>query len=504
MTDRERSRGPETLDEVLARAEGGRVGRLLRAAGEDITPAPRFARALEERLHRAATAPPAGSDGAAPRRWSPLRAHAAFRAVGAALVALLLLGGGMWASPSARAQFGRVAWLVPGLGLRAADTPGLTAVAPVIAARDGLTLTVLALRSADGRTQVRLQIAGVPFTRPGEASPVGALRLTLRDAAGRDYPASGGAPASQGIVPQGPATPGAPPATLTLGVEQPFAPLDPAVRAVEVRVDAPPPVGTWVVRVPVAPDAAGGLAVAGPGGAGVTIGGITLRVAGVAADEHGLAVQVAAQPGGGARAVRALGEVGHPARRLTLRDERGRELVETPPTFSAPGADAAGILTDDMLFPPLAPGSRATTLTVPTVIVAETGETAPLRIPLAGARSGDVIPLDATLAVGPYPVHVTGAEIVDRAGTRTLLLHLELGGGPPGRRLLGFAGATLDGQTTSPNATEYARPGASVQADAIGVPLPVGIGDTATITLRDPLVAVDGPWQLPIPLPVAP
>lgn len=498
MIDRDRPPGRETLDEALARAEQGRAGRLLRAAAATPTPRPTFARDLEGRLRRGVATPdvaPRGGGGA----W--LRGRAPFRAVGAALVALLLLGGGVWSSPSARAQFGRVAWLVPGLGLRAADTPGLTMTAPVAVARDGLTLTVLALRSAEGRTQVRLQIAGVPFTRPGEASPVGALRLTLRDAAGRDYPTSGGGPTGQGIVPQGPATPGAPRATLTLGVEQPFAPLDPATRAVEVRVDGPPPVGTWIVRVPVAPDAAGTLAVASPGGAVVTIGGVTLRVAGVAADGQGLAVQIAAQPGAGAVAVRALGEVDHAGRRLVLRDERGGALVESPPTFSPPSPGADGTLTDDVLFPTLPAGGTAATLTVPAVTVAEAGETAPLRIPLAGARPGAVIPLDATLAVGPYPVRVTGAEVVERGGARTLLVHLTLGGGPPGRRLLGFAGATLDGRATDPNEGRYARPGASTQVEAIGVPLPAGAGDTVTLTLRDPLVAVDGPWSLPVPLP---
>ncbi len=501
MTSHDQVPDHRALDAALDRAERGRAGRLLRAAGGDTTPTPQFAHALEERLRRTAAAPPTGRAVAAPRRWPLPRAYVATRAVGAALVALLVLGGGLWASPSARAQFGRVVWLVPGLGLREADAPGLTMVAPVAVARDGLTLTVLALRSADGRTQVRLQIAGVPFTPPGAALPVGVLRLTLRDETGRGYPTTGNGPAGQGIVPQGSATPGAPRATFTLGIEQPFAPLDPGTRAVELRVDAPPPVGAWVVRVPVVPDAAGVLAAAGPGGAGVTIGGVTLQVTGVAADGRGLAVQVAAAPGDGAVAVRALGEVLHPARRLALRDDRGGETVESAPAFTPPRPGAGGVLTDDALFPPLPAGVAAATLTIPAVTVAEAGETAPLRIPLAGARPGTVIPLDATLTVGPYPVHVTGAEVVDSGGTRTLLVHLELGGGPPGRRLLGFAGATLDGRATDPNATRYARPGASTQVGAIGVPLPAWAGDTATLTLRDPLVAVDGPWLLPVPLP---
>lgn len=33
------------------------------------------------------------------------------------------------------------------------------------------------------------------------------------------------------------------------------------------------------------------------------------------------------------------------------------------------------------------------------------------------------------------------------------------------------------------------------------MPLPAGAGDTVTLTLRDPLVAVDGPWSLPVPWP---
>lgn len=459
--------------------------------------------AVRARLHPELPAAPA-----APRApWRQLRSgggrRATPRAVGTALLALLLLGGGLWTSPPARAQLGQLAWLVPGLGLRETDAPGLTAIAPTTMERDGLALTVSTLHSTGDRTLVRLQIAGVPLSLPAEQWPVGQVRLTMRDEAGRVYPPGRG-PSGQGIVPQGPATPGVPRTTLTFGIEQAFAPLDPATRAVEVQVAGPPPIGTRVVRVPVIPEAEAGLATARAGGSAATIGDVTVRVTGVAADGQELAVQLAVQPGPATHAVRALDDGFRPGRRLVLRDDRGREVIERTPSFSPPSADAAGVLRDDLLFPQPPTDARSATLLIPSVTVAETGETAPLRVPLAGARPGDQIPLTADLALGPYLVRVTGAEIVEERGERKLLLHLDLGTGPPGRRLLGFEHVTLDGRERSPSGTLHTATGhygGSAQARAIELPLPIGIGSAVTITLRDPLVAVDGPWQLDIPLP---
>jgi hypothetical protein len=134
-------------------------------------------------------------------------------------------------------------------------------------------MTVTHLLSGGGETNVRLEIRGLPA--PVGDAPRG-TRVRLRDPAGREYAAHRG---SQGGGAYRPSESSGP---TSLHADWTFEALDPSVRAVDVLLEAPEPVGSWRVRVPLAPTAE--LTVAGPGGQPVTIGGATVRVAPVVAD----------------------------------------------------------------------------------------------------------------------------------------------------------------------------------------------------------------------------
>ncbi|HEY3078903.1 MAG TPA: hypothetical protein VGM69_03255 [Chloroflexota bacterium] len=269
---------------VLDPAAAG-AARDLHALAAASGPRPGFLEALESRL----LATPVGAP-------VPLRRRIR-RLLLAPLAALLVLAVGLAAasaaSPVVRAQVERLACFVPGLGIRPCDVPGLIARQPTSVARGGTILTVTHLLSAGGETNVRIEITGLP------APPGGAgrdTRVRLRDPGGREYAARTGTHES-GAVREG-ETGG----STTFSADWTFEALDRSVRAADVLLEAPEPVGSWQVRVPLAPTADTGLTAAGEGGQSVTIGGVTLRVTGVAADAERTALEVVGSAAAPARA----------------------------------------------------------------------------------------------------------------------------------------------------------------------------------------------------------
>ena len=126
------------------------------------------------------------------RTLAPLLVATALAGLVAALVAL----------PAVRAQLQRAACYVPSVGIRSCDAPGLVAPGPVSLSRDGATLTITSLYSADRTTHVRLEITGLPELEltgdPAIDVPrltaddtnnrvLQATRISLRDADGREY-----------------------------------------------------------------------------------------------------------------------------------------------------------------------------------------------------------------------------------------------------------------------------------------------------------------------------
>lgn len=425
------------------------------------------------------------------------------RLAGVVVMILLVIGTALWASPPARAQLERFACLVPGVGIRGCEAPGLTAVEPVAVSRDGVTLTVTSLLSSDGRTVVRVEIAGVPLaavTNDSFNSLVGSAELSLRDTTGKTYPFGPRNPRARGIVPQGPATPGVERSTFTFGMESAFGALDPNVRAVDVQVEAPAPVGVWQVRVPVVPLQEAGLPSARGGGSGVTLHGITMRVDSVAADRQGIAARVVAQTDPAVQIVRNLARERY-GRRLVLRDNQGREYIERPPAVDrdAPGQD--GVYTDDVLFSSLPADVHTATLTVPFVTVEEVGAVATLRVPLADKRASGRVPFEADLALGQHRFRVTHVEFArDNKGEPRLWLFLDLGDWSGGRKLVQPGRMEVNGDDRVWRGSSECSADVG-QCARIAVALPPGAGDEVTITFHNPVVAIQGPWQLDVPLP---
>lgn len=452
-------------------------------------------RALQARVWERALAA-TREERARPRRVSALRSRLATRSLGLRLasvasVIILIAATTLWVSPGARASVAQLACLVPGLGIRDCAAASLVAAEPVSITRDGATFTVLALLSSGGQTIVRVEVTGLPAPPTDAPSPVGQLTLTLRDTDGQSYQRVryGG----QGIIPRA-----APDGTLGVSAESVFAALNPDTRAVEVELTAPTAVGDWRVRVPVAPVADAALPTAQEGGAGVTLHGVTVRVTSVAADRRGLAVQLLAQAASADRLVRGdLGGMRY-GRRLTLRDDQGRSWVELPPAHRLELA-LSGSVTDEALFAPLPAGVTGATLTIPFVTVEEVGEAAALRVPLAGRQVGDQFAASDDFILGGFRVRVTNITLAeDNKGNRRLWFDLTGGEWADGRKFVAPGGVGLDGVDRGCGASYR---GDVSQITRLCVSLPPGYGDEVTVTLRNPIVAISGPWEIAVPIP---
>lgn len=508
--------------------DGGLVAtvRRLHSLDDVPSPEPQFAdRLLHELTGRIEAPTPQNADGAVTgaakpeglRRQRPgiRRSRSALRAA-VIVVAILGIGASLLASPQVRAQVSRLACYVPDMGIRACDAPGLVALAPVSVSRGAATLTVTDLLSSGGVTTVRLEITGLP--EPAGSAALGApiavtsgsgppaspppqpvpVRLTLRDASGKEYPLALRAFPSGANSSRFSAGPGSP---RIFGIERDFAALEPGVRAVDLDLDAASPVGSWSVSVPVVPVQQAGLPAARAGSAAVTHHGITVRIESAAADHQRTAVHLTAQAKAPAFAVRDIGGDHWLGQQLVLRDDRGREYKEIPPvglSFLGPNCSVLHCNASDVVFPPLAPDARSATLVVPFVAVAETAGSATVQIPIAGRRPGDVIPLQTDLALGPYKLRVTGAKLLNTGGHLLVVLQLDLGNWQNGRRLLGPELVQAEGGDPSSFGHSSGSFDRYTEESAL---VPPGVTDEVNITLVNAVVAVQGPWNLTVPLP---
>lgn len=256
--------------------------------------------------------------------------------------------------------------------------------------------------------------------------------------------------------------------------------------------------------------------------------GITVGLTSVSASPAETVVQLRAQVDPQVGKLRSIGPSGL-VRQLALRDDRGREypekvdLASQPPSFPrrdwSPGP-AFAVLTEDLLFPPLASDARSAEITVPFVVIGEESGEASLKVPIGGKKVGERIPLDASLTLGKHSFRVTYAEIIDSSskqlpmppGERRLVLHLDLGNWNGDRKLMGLGGILLDGTPGygfSPSASDGGfgvrfppnpNEGTDGQWKQVALVLPPNVGNQVTVTFRNPDVAVRGPWQLQVPM----
>lgn len=482
---------PPSLDRIDVGAETLPVVRDLQAMAAAVPLDPHFVQALGTRLRQ---------DAAGRRRLSPLPrrrggwlgALSAGRAGGrtwgirvAAVLLVVLLGTGLWTAAPVRAQLQQLACLVPGLGLRACGTGDLVSTAPVTASRGGITVTVSQLLAADRATIVRLEVSGLP-TESGSVILL-QTRVALRDDQGHTSPATapfGGAGAATSL-----------PGTLAnVQGEWVLQALTPNVRAVDVLLTAPAPLGDWSIPIPVVPIQRAGLPIAQGSANNVTHAGVTVHVASVLATTQETIVQLKAEAPGSF--LRSLGGYRW-IQPLLLRDDHGRTYTERPnPPSAAPFLD--GIFASNVVFPPVPQDVQTAELTLPTVIVAEPGE-ATATIPLAGKQAGEHIPLDTSVALGGFTFRITGADLVQEQGGRGLALQVTLGGWQAGRKLLRFDDVLVN-QHPATSASFLADSSALLQVTQIRVALPPGASTQVRITFRQPQVAIQGPWPLVIPI----
>lgn len=411
--------------------------------------------------------------------------------------ALLVLAGLFWTSATVRAQIAGLACSVPGVGIRACDTSGLVALQPASVSRNGITLTVLGLLSSHKETVVRLEFTGLPaITGPQDSAslvPRNRLQLAVREMNGRSYALLHRGPSSESTA-----------APRAYKEEVTFSALDPRARAVDVRVDGPPALGSWAVHVPVVPLQHAALPVASGGNSGITLRGVNVRVANVAADSNGATLQLSARTDAGTQPV-GLGS--DPMNRmLALQDDQGRVYVEQMWLPSDHWDKKSTVYTDDAFFAPFAGATRSLELTVPSVRVMEDVDKLTLRASVAGKQAGDEISLQGSYKLGPYPFQITSATLTNTAptemppgsyapGTRWLVLSLNLGSSKGGRKLIGLG--PVESSTGDPHLAGQIVAG---QQTELSVPLPPGSGDSVTLSVRNAEVEVEGPWRLRVPL----
>lgn len=510
----------EQLEHVLLGRPGGdgaatnagelAAARLLAAGLAPLREPPAFRR---ERAWQAVQARIAGPAPRSPRwrlaRWPALVVTGMPRAVRAAALAvlLLILVAGIWRSAPAWAQPGSNNCFLAAVDQQACSASlRLAETGSALASRDGATLAAEGALATDGALLVRVQLTGV---LPGKATDLlrlanptwvnlhlaegqsalqQSLHLTVRDARNRTF--TPGPHLAEVVSPDGRAI-------QAITADGRFVLIDPGAQTIEVLVQGPAPVGDWSVPVTLR-------GVSATDSPGVTIQGVTLRVVSVAANRTRTAVQFTAQDAVPGSTLTGVGGARWP-RQLLLRDDRGREYREIPGGPNTPSGQFGGLRADVALFPALAADARSVRLVVPFVTVEEQTGDASVTVPVAGKRVGDRIPLQATLTLGQDTFQVTDAELFRVPGRPQpqLLLHMALGDWHNGRKLIGPEMAAVDGKKAARWAVPHSV-GDVGQYDAEYTDLPQDAGNAATITFRNARLALQGPWQVPVPFPATP
>ncbi len=219
---------------------------------------------------------------------------------------------------------------------------------------------------------------------------------------------------------------------------------------------------------------------------------------GIANNDQGLAIQLSSLSDPAVGNVVWAPSGMYAPRTLILRDDQGRDYTGKKDNVGAAATDAAGERTEAVIFPPVPSDAQHATLLVPFVTLEETTGIAALHIPLAGVSPGTHIPLTAAVTVGQDTFHVTGATLVDSRGERRLIVAMAFGDWQNGCKVVGV-NAAVDGGKQYPACTRWS--GQDDQCFEATLVLPAGPLDDATITFSNPQVAVQGPWQLDVPLP---
>lgn len=365
---------------------------------------------------------------------------------------------------------------VPELGFRPSD--GVRLRAPVSVERQGRTLKVERLVSTSAGTELRYELTSIEANWQDAARD---LHDELRDEAGRKY-GPGGSWWSTGWA-QG-------------GVSRvaSYGPLAPEQQRVQLSVrGGSTEISAWLELAPL--DGALRQAVEGED----TKHGVTIRVRGIATNDELTALDLEASADASVRFIRGIGAqqgIRRGSTKLPLRDDRGRELVESDPTLPPRGNPREG--TDVAVFAPLPQDAASFELIVDYVVLEEKEGEVDIALPVEEPSAYEF---------GPYPIRVLSSRLVEppppegrspfnpSATFGAVHLDLDLGDWHEDRLLL-FPGSVLsDGKdhgfrwrpSTGGEHTN-AQQITNLQAPS---PDPTSV---RTITMRYPTVHVRGPW----------
>ncbi len=373
-----------------------------------------------------------------------------------------------------------------GLGF-CADPRAVASPDVAAATADQLTLSVRRLASVADGTWLELEVvdAGV---KPKDVPPPGHFdgTLVLRDPAGGDLaevPLG-----AQRIYKQGGSH-----VTGWMRIHVPGVRLHEGEVLVVATVTAR--ATTLVARVRLLPVAEVGQPASRPRGAQATVRGITVSVVAAALGGDPAVLRLDASEVGGAACIGSrMGTRGRGGE-LVLRDVQGREYLEEIALH--PTSHGSALFDDVAHFPGLPADAGGLELIVPTLSFHDGEGEAVVDVPIGGLRVGVRQPLPRDLRLGSYSLRLTEVELLARPA---LALHLDLGDATDGRLLLYPAQVLVDGRELGWNMRW--RPGNAMRSDVIEVPLAPGHGDSVRITMRTPAVEVEGPWVVPLGLPV--
>ena len=369
---------------------------------------------------------------------------------------------------------------VPEVGFRPSEG-GLGLHAPVTVQSSGRTLTVDRFVSTTAGTEVRFDLTGIAGSWQDAFD---GIRTELRDESGRVY-----APGRSWFSNMG----------IAGGVRRvaSFESLPADLRRIEIAaIEGAVRVSVWLDLEPLS---SSGLPLHRAAEAADTQHGVAVRVRGVALGAASTIIDLEAKAGGGIRYVRGIGALMGIRRgptRLTLRDDKGREMLEKDPTL--PPRDASG-RTDVAVFPAVPADATSFELVIPYLYVEESDGEVEFGLPVGEPRrfmfgahpirvvSSTVVPPDPTLARSPDL----------RRGMSTLRLDVDLGEWHDDRRLLMPGNVLVDGTDHGFRWTpdRAGGPTNAQQVSYVAVPL-TEPGSARTVVFSYPTVHLRGPWTI--------
>jgi hypothetical protein len=385
----------------------------------------------------------------APPLWRQRRVRYAF-ALALAAIALIL-----GASPQARDAVANTVrqlfYFVPGQGIRTAPAASVVLDHPVVASRAGITVRVVGVLATERYTTVSLTVAGLPDTKTGY--PSGPLPMPyLLDASGHRYDGNSAGGGSSywtyGFY-------GLPRATkrVTLVVDSLSLGMPSALAA---------QLGVWRIDLPLTPVTSSALSQASPVGSSVTVHGVTVVLAQVARSNDGVQAHLVA---GGARSSQV-------------------DSLELAPPLTdqnyLPGGGQSGQW--DLNFP-----GNLTTIGITRLHDVEPGQASvSFNMPATGNVS-----LQRAVKLGRYVVVLERAEWFDGPNGHTLRVYFHPGSAVDGGHVTNWE---LDGVNSY--VFVWADPSTvSGYLELLNKPGPGRI----TLSMKNPHVVVEGPWELPVP-----